>query len=318
MIDLDVKKLKTFIWIAEERSFTAAAERLMMSQSWVSEQMKLLEEMLNLPLVERVKGKFVRLTSDGRDLLPIAKRVVGIWEDARLEVEALRGRESARLVLGTDVVTLYMPERNQLITDFMATMPGLEFQIVNEQPRELFDGLKSGRFDLILTLCPHPNSEIEILPLYEHELKLFVPKTVVRQPAYHTPGGVSGGKVLVLQDSYHPAFFSWLRSAFEPAGFQWAFCPETSFHALLRYAVMLRMPTLSPDFSSQIPEMMCDMEVRPIKMPSPVTVRWALMRGQGHRRRAAEKFWQMAARSRPAAPVVSIPSIAPRRLQRSS
>ena len=300
MIDLDVKKLKTLITIADEKSFTAAAERLNMSQPWVSEQVKQLEDMLDLALVERVKGKFVDLTPNGRDFLPIARRMVSTWEEARLELEALRSREGARLVLGVDVVTLYMPERNQLITDFMGTVPGLDFEIVNEQPRNLFEGLRSGRFDLILTLCPSPDAELEILPLYEHELKLFVPKAVAHQYVSQAPGGVVGAKVLVLQDSYHPAFFAWLRESFEPAGFEWASCPETSFHALLRYAIMLGLPTLSPDFSAQIPELMNDMVVRPVGMSTPVRARWALMRGPGRHRSAADKFWRMAARSRPA------------------
>ncbi|HKT54836.1 MAG TPA: LysR family transcriptional regulator, partial [Caulobacteraceae bacterium] len=114
MIDLDVKKLRTLIAIADEQSFTAAAERLNMSQPWVSEQIRQLENTLALPLIERVKGRFIQLTPNGRDFLPIAKRLAETWEDARREVEALRTKNNARLVLGVDVVTLYMPERNRL------------------------------------------------------------------------------------------------------------------------------------------------------------------------------------------------------------
>ena len=299
MIDLDVKKLRTLIAIAEEQSFTGAAERLNMSQPWVSEQIRQLEDGLGLPLIERVKGRFIQLTPNGRDFLPIAKRLAETWEDARREVEALRTKNNARLVLGVDVVTLYMPERNRLIAEFMSTVPALEFQIINEQPCALFEGLKSGRFDLILTLCPCPDDELEVFPLYAHELKLFIPKSVAHKYPADAPAAVHGAKVLVLQDSYHPAFFEWLRSALEPASLQWTSCPETSFHALLRYAVMLQLPTLSPDFSSQIPDLVGDMEMRSVG-PPPVVAQWALMRSAGRRRRAAEKFWNMATRSRPA------------------
>jgi DNA-binding transcriptional LysR family regulator len=297
-MDIDVKRLKTFIAVVEEQSFTAAAARLTTSQPWVSEQLRQLEEMLGVSLVERVKGKFVKLTANGRDFLGIAEGLITAWDDAHAQVEVLRTRESSRLVLGTDALTLYMPERNRLITDFMATASGLDFQILNEQPRYLFEGLHAGRYDLLLTLCPPLDTDLEVLPLYEYELKLFVPKMVADDPRFNTPDGVIGAKVLVLQDSYHPMFFPWMRNAFAPAQFEWASCPETSYHALLPYAVMLGLPTLSPDFSQQIPYLVREMEVREARLPAPVKATWGLMRTRGFRRAAADKFWKMAVRSR--------------------
>jgi DNA-binding transcriptional LysR family regulator len=293
----DVKKFATLVAIAEEKSFTAAAERLHTSQPWVSEQLKLLEEALGLALVQRVKGKYVRLTPQGEELYAIAKRVVLTCEEARHEVEALRNRNRDRLVLGVDSVTLYMPERDRLMADYMARMPGVELEVVNEQPSELFAGLSEGRFDLLLTLFPHPDKGVETFQLYEYELKFFVPKTVVRQfPASNVSGPV-GAKVLTLPDSYHPAFFSWLKSAMEPARLQWASCPEVSFHALVRYALIMGLPVLSPDFSSRIPELGNEMEARVVRMPQPVTAKWGLMREPGYRKRSAEVFWDLAARS---------------------
>ncbi|HKX78911.1 MAG TPA: LysR family transcriptional regulator [Novosphingobium sp.] len=297
MIELDIKRLRTLVAIARENSFTAAAERLHMSQPWVSEQIKQLEESLDLPLIERVKGKFVGLTANGHDLLPIAERIVAAWDEARRDIELLRTKEQARLTLGVDPVTLYMPERNKLIADLMATMPGLDLHIVNETPTELFEGLQSGRLDMILTLCPPPHGDFDILPLYEYQLQLFIPRAVSRRYG-QSPEAMAGAQVLVLQDEYHPAFFEWLRSAFAPAGFHWVSCAETSFHALLQHAVMLGLPTLSPDFSSQIPELAQRMEAREAPMAEPVMVSWALMRRPGHRGKAAHRLWQLASRSR--------------------
>jgi DNA-binding transcriptional LysR family regulator len=295
----DVRKLKTLVVVAEEKSFRAAAERLNTSQPWVSEQVKQFEEMLDLPLFERAKGRFGRLTANGEAFVAIARRVVETCEDAAVEMEALRNRDRKRMVLGVDPVTLYIPERNRLMSDFMRKMPGLDLEVVNEQPQALFAGLRSGRFDLLLTLCPNPDEEIEVLPLYRYELKLFVPRSVVGRPPFLDPTGVRGAEVLILPDSYHPAFFAWLKSSFAPAGFSWTACPEVSFHALIRYAVMMGLPTLSPDFSEQMPEQLNEMEIRPAATPRPIMAEWALMRGPGYRRRAADAFWKLAATSAP-------------------
>ena len=293
MIDLDVKRLRTFLVIVREKSFTAAAERLNMSQPWVSEQVKQLEDAVELPLIERVKGKFVRLTEHGHDFLPIAERLVSIWDDARSDVERLRSKERARLIVGVDPVTLYMPERNRLIARLMANMPELDLQIVNETPDELFEGLDSGRLHIILTLCPPPTEELEILPLYRYDLKLFVPHNL----AHKVDMGeltAPGSRILVLRDSYHPAFFAWLREQLADRGFQWASCAETSFHALVQHAVMLGIPTLSPDFSDQMPELSMQMKAFDLPGTDGVIATWALMRKPGQQRKAAQRLWSLA------------------------
>ncbi|HKT76578.1 MAG TPA: LysR family transcriptional regulator [Sphingobium sp.] len=298
MIDLDVKRLRTLIAIVREKSFTAAAERLNMSQPWVSEQIKQLEDSIELPLIERVKGKFVRLTSHGQDFLPIAERLVSAWDDARHDVELLRRRERARLIVGVDPVTLYMPERNRLIADLMAELPDLDLQIVNETPEELFEGLESGRLHVILTLCPPPSDELEILPLYQFDLKLFVPHELAGKVDTRDLTA-PGSRILVLRDSYHPAFFAWLRAQMAESRLQWVSCAETSFHALVQHAVMLGIPTLSPDFSDQMPEL--SLQMKAFDIPRPVAATWALMRKPGQQRKAAQRLWSLAARSRLAA-----------------
>ena len=99
----DVKKIKTFVAIVEEGSFTGAADRLNMAQPWVSVQLKQLEEMLDLTLVERSKGKLVKLSPNGREFFPIAKKLLASCAEATEEIRALRNRDRGKLVLGKDV-----------------------------------------------------------------------------------------------------------------------------------------------------------------------------------------------------------------------
>lgn len=293
----DVKKIKTFVAIVEEGSFTGAADRLNMAQPWVSVQLKQLEEMLDLTLVERSKGKLVKLSPNGREFFPIAKKLLASCAEATEEIRALRNRDRGKLVLGVDPITLYIPERNELIKRFMTQFQDTELQLVSRTPTELFDGLRNGEFDLILTSSPSPDEEeIEVLPLYEYDLRLLVPKSNAQRYERSIAGNLADAQILTLPDSYHPPMFSWLKSALAPSNVRWMECPESSFQALIRYSSMLGIATLSPDLSDSIPEMRNEMEICPVRN-TPLKVRWGLMRRAGYRKKAPESFWRMAAKT---------------------
>lgn len=293
----DRAKLRLLVALAEEQSFTSAADRMNISQSSISVQLRRFEEALDMVLVDRGRGKFNKLTANGEELVEIARRYLKNHDDTARDLRALRDRGRNRLALGVDAATLYMPERNRLIADFIRIRPGIDLEVVNEQPSELFKELDAGRLDLLLTLCPGAERATETMPLYEYELKLFVPKSIVNAPRFNRPEGVSDTEVLVLPDDYHPAFFDWLRTSLAPAGFRWKICPEVSFHALMRYAVSMQLPTLAPDFTGSMPELRAHMEQRAMKIPRPAIARWALMAGGGVRRRTASSFWKLASES---------------------
>lgn len=289
----EVKKLQTFVAIVEEGSFTGAAERLNVAQPWVSVQLKQLEEMLGLSLMERQKGKIVKLTVHGREFLEIARKLLAACSEASGEFGALRNRDRKHLVLGVDPITLYMPGRNELITEFIRRKSDIDLQIVSRSPSELFAGLRSLEFDLILASHPAPEEEVEMLPLYEYDLRLLVPKASAHLYEGASRGSLAGAQILTLPDSYHPALYDWLKTRVGPLGVKWMPCPEDSFPALLRYAAMLGIAALAPDFGDRSPVVNSELEVRPIA-DAPLTVRWGLMRRNGFCRTAAESFWRMA------------------------
>lgn len=289
----EVKKLQTFVAIVEEGSFTGATERLKVAQPWVSVQLKQLEDMLDLTLMERQKGKLVKLTAHGREFLHIAQKLLAACHEASGEFGALSNRDRKNLVLGVDPITLYMPGRNELITRFMRRRNDIDLQIVSRSPSELFAGLRNLEFDLILASHPAPEEDVEMLPLYEYDLRLLVPKASAHLYDSSSRGSLAGAQILTLPDSYHPALYDWLRTRLGPLGVKWMQCPEDSFSALLRYAAMLGIAVLAPDFGDRSPVVNSELEVRPIA-EAPLGVRWGLMRRNGFCRTAAEAFWRMA------------------------
>lgn len=290
----DIRKLRTFVAVVEEGSLTGAAERLNVAQPWISVQIKQLEESLDLVLLERSKGKAVQLSPAGRKFIDVARRLLGSCEMASKEIAAIREEDLGKLVLGIDPITLYIAETKQLLADFQARYPEIDAELVSREPVELFKGLKNGQFDLILTSLPCPDDAIETAPVCTYPLHLFVPKAHADHYRETSLKGLRGSKLLSLRFGYHPALYDWLSEELKDADFNYIRCPEDSPHVLLRYASMMGVATLSPDFRSMMPEIVETMDMREIEGRAPIDIVWALMRSEGHRRKSADRLWAMA------------------------
>lgn len=97
---MDFQDLHAFIAVAETQSFSAAAERLHLTQPAVSKRVANLEERLSHRLFDRI-GRGVGLTDAGRTLLPYAQATLSQLDDARHALSHLDGEVSGRLRIGT-------------------------------------------------------------------------------------------------------------------------------------------------------------------------------------------------------------------------
>ncbi len=82
---LDSRKLLAFVTLVRVGSFTLAAEELNITQSAVSHSIKSLEDELNLRLVDR-RGRKIRLTPPGQQLLKHAHRILTEMQEARADL----------------------------------------------------------------------------------------------------------------------------------------------------------------------------------------------------------------------------------------
>lgn len=150
MRNLDITTLRSFVAVADSGGVTRAAGFLNLTQSAVSMQLKRLEEMLGLALLERT-GRGVALTSAGEQLLKYARRMVEMNDEiyARLTQQDWEGE----IVLGVphDIIYPVIPRVMRLMQrDF----PRVKVQLVSSYTLDLKAQFRKGAVDVILTTEP--------------------------------------------------------------------------------------------------------------------------------------------------------------------
>ena len=122
---LDMVQLRSFVTVAQLKSFTLAAERLDLGQSTVSQHLQRLERSLRRRLVHR-DTHTVRLTPDGEALLPHARQLLALERQAVAQFEADPPRGVFRLGVSEDLVSGQLPG---LLEDFIADYPSVDLQL---------------------------------------------------------------------------------------------------------------------------------------------------------------------------------------------
>src|SRR5215470_5254683 len=106
--DLDLSQLEIFLTIAQEKSFSRAAEKMLRTQPAISIAVKRLEEELGEPLFDR-SSKNGSMTEAGKILFSYAQRMLNLRDEAKEAISELRGMFRGRLTIGANESTsLYL------------------------------------------------------------------------------------------------------------------------------------------------------------------------------------------------------------------
>ena len=148
--NLDIATLRSFVTVAELGGVTRAAERLNLTQSAVSMQLKRLETALDQQLVERA-GRGVCLTPEGEQLLGYGRRILTLNDEAwqRMTHHALEGRVN----FGVPEY-LVDPFVSPVMRDFAADFPRARVSLTSSITRKLVDRFDEGQLDVMLTTEP--------------------------------------------------------------------------------------------------------------------------------------------------------------------
>lgn len=143
---MDTRRLTCFLAVASEGNLTRAARSLFLSQSALSNQIKLLEEEVGFPLFER-QTRGMGLTPEGEALLPAARRAARCLEELKLQAASLRDEAGSGLTVGlnTDPVFLRMASLARLMRQ---AVPGVRLNFTVSQSRYTAEMLRSNEMDM--------------------------------------------------------------------------------------------------------------------------------------------------------------------------
>jgi DNA-binding transcriptional LysR family regulator len=145
---MELHQLEYFVAVAEEASFTRAAERVHVAQPGVSAQVRRLESDLGQRLLDR-SGRSVRLTEAGSAVLPFARAALDAVAKARLAVDELAGLVRGQVTVGM-VSGCALPVLAELLASFHKQYPGVAIALTEDNSGRLIEMLKDGRLDLAL------------------------------------------------------------------------------------------------------------------------------------------------------------------------
>ena len=171
---MELRQLEYFVAVAEEANFTRAAERVHISQSGVSAQIRQLERDLGATLIDR-SGRTATLTAAGAAALEPARAVlasVGSVRQAVDEVTGLiRGRLVVGMVMGCRVTGLF-----DALAAFHGEHPGIEIVLTEDSSDRLIERVRSGANDLALIGAAGSGpAGLDALPIVSERLVAGVP-----------------------------------------------------------------------------------------------------------------------------------------------
>jgi DNA-binding transcriptional LysR family regulator len=169
---VSVEALHTFLAVARHGHVTRAAAAIHVSQGAVSQQVRRLEAVLGVDLLERV-GRGVRLTEAGRAVAAAAGTAVSAIRAVEETAAAFRGLEAGSVeVAASNTVGIHRAPA--WIAGFLAERPAVAVRLRLANTADALASLLAGEVDLALVEGAVPGAGVEVLALERDELVLVV------------------------------------------------------------------------------------------------------------------------------------------------
>ena len=165
-------QLEIFSIVAELGSFTAAGQRLAISQSAVSHALKQLETEWQVTLLSRGPSG-IEVTEVGRGLLVRVRELLGIAQAIGQEVEAVRGLHRGVLRIGSFGTSSSLFLLPQILTQFRRTYPGIDVYVDEGEDGEVGQWLIERRVDVGFVVLP--DDRFDTVPLVEDQFVALIP-----------------------------------------------------------------------------------------------------------------------------------------------
>ncbi|MDR6386391.1 LysR family transcriptional regulator [Paraburkholderia caribensis] len=209
---MELRQLRYFVAVAEERNFTRAAERLNMTQPPLSRQIQQIEDMVGLALFER-GARPLKLTEAGRVFYAQARRLLE-ESDELLPLTRRLAQLAERIVIGFVPSTLYGPLPD-VIRAFREAAPLIQISLIEMFTIEQLSALKGGRIDVGFGRLRFDESQLAREVLVEEPLIAALPTGhALADIAQLTLDALSKETLIIYPSTPRPSYADQQLSAF--------------------------------------------------------------------------------------------------------
>jgi len=164
-----LQQVRCFCAAAETGSFTAAAERLRVSQPAVAEQIRKLEQVLGADLFLRT-GRGVRLTDSGRAFAEHATRALRALDEATESVGELTSLRGGAVAIGT--FNAPSPWRlHEPVSAFLRRHPAMTVRLVGRNSSLTAERVRRGELEAAVVALPVEDRRLHVRPLLRDEVR---------------------------------------------------------------------------------------------------------------------------------------------------
>ncbi|QOV88767.1 LysR family transcriptional regulator [Humisphaera borealis] len=171
---MEINQLVYLVAIAEEASFSRAAERLGVAQPSISQQVKKLEDELGTPLLDRLPRRVVP-TAAGEKLLEHARRILAELSDARRRLSDSATTVSGSLKIGAipTIAPYLLPD---VLKHFASKHPHVHVDVVEDVTARLASLAEQGELDLAILSTLEGGPTLHVETIGHEALHLLLPK----------------------------------------------------------------------------------------------------------------------------------------------
>ena len=246
--NVEVELILLFAAVAETLSFTKAAQRLEIDQSWLSHKIRQLEASLGLKLFVR-NTRNVELTPAGHALLDPGRRLAEVAGHARDVANLLRSSMTGIVRVGALPFSFPDNQRTAMLDRLMTDHPDVEVIVMNGPTPTLIDHLRAGRVDLAFVSAPFDDRGLDKVLLRENRYCILMPDD---HPLAALPvlsqDNLKGVQVIVPSAHFSPMAYEIYYRPVLDAGIIPVAVPE--FQGPVNYATEWKLPVVCTEYAA--------------------------------------------------------------------
>lgn len=165
---MNLKQLRYFLTVAQEKQITSAAKRLFIAQPPLSYQLKQLEKELGVKLFIRTSHG-IELTTAGKDLQTYAEQILTLANQAKIQVNKSAKGEVGTIKLGT-ISSSFGVFPNQKLHVLTKNYPDIDFEIYEDNTYGILEKLQTGVIDLGIVRTPFNHNGISAKTISDEKM----------------------------------------------------------------------------------------------------------------------------------------------------